>query len=173
MGFDVKKFGKAKFEPRTEIVAVTSPALTAFFSDGDRPEFTVRAITGEEMARVNDATSKQKNLAAVVEALAGQAQAEKVSALRESLGLSDDDLPADLARRIEMLRLGCVSPELDLQTAAKIFRVAHVDGYNLSNKILVLSGQGLLVGEPKASGAKKTSDSPSQSETPEGKCSTS
>ena len=158
MAFDKKKFGKAKFESRTAQVDV--PALKDFFDEGDKPEFKVRGLTGEEMARVNEAADKNKNLLAIVAALAGQNQNEKVAALQESLGLSHENVPSDLARRIEMLAIGAVDPELDVQMAARIFKVAPVDGYALSNRITTLSGQGMMVGEPKASGKTKASKQP-------------
>ena len=161
MPFNAKKFTKAKFEPRTETIPV--PALKDFF-DGD-PAWVVRGLTGEEMARVNEAQAKSRNLAAAVEALAGNGHAEKVQALRESLGLSDDSLPADLARRIEMLALGSVDPAIDSQIAAKLFRAHPVVGYELSNRITALSGQGMTLGESKGSGATKASEPPSASAT--------
>jgi len=165
MGFDLKKFSKAKFEPRTEDVSV--PALAGFFDEGEKPVFKVRGLTGEEMAKTNEAQSKAKNISAVVEALVGSNQNEKVSGLREALGMSEDTLPEDLAKRIEMLRYGCVEPALDLQTASKVFKVAPVEGFNLTNKIMILSGQGMTVGEHKASGKTRKSKQPSTSDTPE------
>ena len=167
MGFKLKEFSKAKFEARTATVSV--PALAEFFDEGEKAEFVVRGLTGEETARVNEAQSKSKNLQAVVAALAGKDQTEKIQALQESLGLSADTIPGDLARRIEMLAMGCADPVIDVQTAAKIFKVAPVDGYNLTNEILRLSGQGMTVGKPKASGETKASKAPSTSDTPEAK----
>ena len=169
MPFDLKKFQKAKFEPRTETVKVAS--LASFFGEDD-PVFTVRGLTGEELARVNAAQSKAKSLNALVEALAGQDQHEKVKAIRDGMGLSEDDIPEDLARRIEMMVHGCVSPSLDAQAAAKLFRVAPVDGYAISNTITALSGKGMILGEPRSSGKTTTSKVPSTSDTPEEKCST-
>ena len=167
MSFDLKKFSKAKFEPRTEQVEV--PALKDFFAEDAKPEFTVRGLTGEEMARCREAQNKHKNMAALVEALAGSNQGETVKGLRESLGLSEDSMPPDLAQRIEMLYLGCIEPQLDVQAASKIFRVAPVDAYSLTNKIQILSGQGMQPGEQTASGKTKQSKQPSTSDTPEAK----
>ena len=169
MGFDLKKFEKAKFEPRTENVPV--PALKQFFADNEKPEFTIRGLEGEEMARVNEAQSKHSNIQAVIDALVGKASQEKVEALQKTLGLSND-MPSDLIRRVEILRIGCVEPKLDAQLAAKIFRVAPVEAYDLSSKIQILSGQGMRLGEPKASGKKQTSKQPSTSDTPEASSST-
>ncbi len=167
MPFDLKEFNKTKFEPRTAEVEV--PSLAGFFAEDEKPVFVVKGLTGEETARVNEAQVKHKNLGAIVAALAGQDETEKVQALRESLGLSGESMPADLAKRIEMLAHGCVNPELDVQAASKVFRVAPVDGYNLTNKILQLSGQGMQQGKQKASGRTRKSKQPSTSETPEAK----
>ena len=169
MPFDLKKFQKAKFEPRTETVKVVS--LSEFFGDDD-PAFTVRGLTGEELAKVNAAQSKAKSLNALVEALAGQNQTEKVKAIRDGMGLSEDEIPEDLARRIEMMVHGCVDPTLDAQAAAKVFRVAPVDGYAISNAIITLSGKGMILGNSPASGKTTKSNQPSTSDMPEAKCST-
>ena len=169
MAFDLKKFQKAKFEPRTETVKVAS--LASFFGDDD-PVFTVRGLTGEELAKVNAAQSKAKSLNALVEALAGQDQHEKVKAIRDGMGLSENDIPEDLARRIEMMIHGCVDPALDAQAAAKVFRVAPVDGYAISNTITALSGKGMILGNSPASGKTPKSKAPYTSDMPEGKCST-
>lgn len=169
MGFDLKKFEKTKFVERTDTVKIKGEPLKAMFADGDTPEFTVRGLTGEEMARCNEAQSRQKKMSDVAEAMAGEGGAERVQAIRESMGLSQGDVPADLARRIEMLCHGCVDPKLDLMAAKKVFKVSTVDGYDLSNKILHLSGQGMQVGERKASGGGGTSAQPATSDTPEAK----
>jgi len=158
MGFNVKKFARAKFTARTETVSV--PVLAGFFEDGESPDFVVRGLTGEELARVNIAKNKQKNMAAVIEALAGGSQSETVREIRDAIGMGAEDLPEDLARRIEMLLFGCIEPVLDAQLAAKLFRVAPVEAYSISNAIIRLSGQGMTPGEPPASGDSQTSRSP-------------
>lgn len=175
MAFDAKKFSQAKFVPRQENVGVSSEALKAFFDEGDTPQFTVRGLTGEEMARANEAqnSQRQKNINALVNALAGTAEGDQVKQIRESLGLGQEELSADLARRLTMLQIGSVDPELTRELAVKVFNVAPVDAYELTNKIMVLSGQGMSVGEQKASGGKKKSKKPATSGTPEEKCSTS
>lgn len=145
MPFDLQKFNNVKFTPRTDVVPV--PALTGFFPDGEKPVITIRGLTGEEFARVREAQEKNRNIILVLEALAGAGAEEKVQALRETLGLDPDQVPEDLARRIEQLSLGSVDPVLDVQAAAKIFRVYPVTGYELTNRITVLSGQGMQPGE--------------------------
>lgn len=145
MPFDLQKFNDAKFSPRTDTVAV--PAMAKFFPKGEKPKITIRGLTGEEFARVREAQEKNRNIISVLEALAGSGADEKVKALRETLGLDSDHIPDDLARRIEQLFIGSVEPVLDVQAAVKIFRVWPVVGFDLTNRITVLSGQGMLPGE--------------------------
>lgn len=145
MPFDVKKFKKSKFENRTENIAV--PSLKSFFGEDETAEFIVRGLTGEEFARVREAQQKYKNVSAIIEALAGTNQREKIEALSESLGIGAEGVPEDMVRRLEMLQLGSVEPEIDLETAKKIFKVAPVTAYELTNRIQALSGQGMLPGE--------------------------
>lgn len=173
MGFDTNKFEKTEFQHREEEVKIRSEALKSFFDSESQPVFRVRGLTGEEMARVNEAETKQSNLSAIVEALATGGESQKVEAIRQAVGLAGDDVPADYAKRIETVSLGCIDPELDEQMTVKIFEVAAADAYNLSNKIWELSGQGLQPGEPRPSGGEETSKQHSTSATPGGECSTS
>jgi hypothetical protein len=170
MAFNLPKFSSTKFQHRTERVPV--PTLAEFFDPDEKAEFVIRGLEGEELARAAEAPGVKQNLHALAAALTSAQGAEKARALREALGLSPDRLPEDLARRITQLHLGCVEPQLDEQAAAKIFRVAPVAAYELTNRINLLSGQGLRPGESKASGAMKASNPPSTSATPEAKCST-
>jgi hypothetical protein len=155
MPFDVKKFKRMRFVPRTETIKV--PALQAFFDADEKPVFVVRGLTGEEMARVNLAAQKQNTLMTVAEALLGSDKGNQIDALRQALGISGD-LPEDLARRIEMLAMGLQEPAIDVQTAVKLFEVAPVICYEMTNKILLLSGQGQQQGELKGSGDSPTSE---------------
>lgn len=152
--FDMKKFMATKFEPRTEEVRLDD--LKDFFPDGVEPVFTVRGLTGEEIARVNDAVTKNRNLAAVVDAMAATNAADKADAIKEALGLSPG-VPDDLAKRIENLVYGCVDPVFDQPAAVRLFKVFPVEAYQLTNVILRLTGQGQKPGESKPSGKAKTS----------------
>lgn len=153
MPFDVDKFEKSKFQYRTQLVDVSGSPLASFFDEGEDPQFKVRNLTGEEMALCNEAQNKTQKLREAMEALAGNSKEERVKALQEAMGFtSNDDIPADLARRIEAMRLGCMEPELTEQQAVKLMRVSCVQGYKISNSIFDLSGEGMELGEPNASG---------------------
>ncbi len=155
MSFDMKKFMTTKFEPRTEEIRLDD--LKGFFPENVEPVFTVRGLTGEEMARTNEAAAKNRNLMAVVDAMAATNAADKADAIKEALGLSGS-VPDDLAKRIEHLTYGCIDPKFDQPAAVKFFTVFPVEGYQLSNVILRLTGQGQKPGESKPSGKAKKSD---------------
>ena len=165
MGFDLKGFTKTKFKTRTMPVPVMSKALCHFFKETDKKEFTVKGLTGEEMGRCETAHTRMKTILTGLEALIGSG-ADNVKAIKDLLSLGGDDIETDVARRIEILCLGCVKPKLDIQAAAKITRVAPVDAKNLTNHILALSGQGMIPGGPQSSGDAETSGQVAPSDTP-------
>ena len=159
MPFDLTKFAAADFTARTEDVPV--PDLAPFFGDGDPAVWTVRGLTGAELARVNEATDAAKNLEALAEALASPAGREKAGALRSLLGLADGagaDVPQDLVKRIEMLRAGSVAPVADRQLAVRLADVYPVEFYQLTNAITRLTGQGKILGKPAGSGETPESE---------------
>lgn len=161
MGFNAQLFLQTRFEPRTEKVPV--PDLRDWF-EGE-PVWTVRGLTGHELARVNQAAEAAGSLEALAQALAAQAPAEKAEALRQILGLADDDTPADLARRIEMLRLGSVDPACDRELAVALADRFPVEFYQLTNAISRLTGKGKTPGKPKGSGGTPPSEPASPSPT--------
>jgi hypothetical protein len=153
---DLQKFLNASLSLRTETVEV--PELKDFFGDAE-PKWTVRALTAAELGRANIAADRgQENLKALIEAMAGTG--DKAEALRKAAGLSDQDVPADVSRRIEVLAAGSVDPVLGVENRDVAVRLAETFPtvfYNLSTKILSLTGQGAELGKPKPSG--KTSKS--------------
>jgi hypothetical protein len=147
MPFDTKQFHKTKFKARTEDVPV--PDLAGFFPDGESPVWTVRGLTGKEVGISAEAVSKNKNLTAVVDALASTVQAEKVQGLKDALGIGK--VPDDIAKRIAHLEAGSVSPKCDTELALKICEHFPIIFYELTNVILKLTGQGAELGKPVAS----------------------
>lgn len=147
MSFDVKAFRKAKFEDRTTRVPV--PDLKDWFGEEDEAVFVVRGLTAEELARCNEAASRNKNMAAILEALSSQNQREKVDAMREMLGVSET-VPNDLAKRLEQMAMGTVDPDLDHELAVKFAETYPVEFYQITNQIMELTGQGRQVAKKKS-----------------------
>jgi hypothetical protein len=152
MGFDVQKFQGASFKDRTAEVPVED--LKGFFGDKDKAIWTVRGLTGEELAFARDAEERARSVNALVEGLAGKGAGAKVKVIKDELGLSDDKAPADYIRRLEILKYGSVDPEIDKPTSVKLAANYPTTFYLLTNKILELTGLGRL-GELSGSGTTK------------------
>ncbi len=150
MSFDKKVFLKAKLEPRVEAVSV--PDLKIFFKEGTEPLWKVRNLSGHELGMINEAAARAKALSAVLDGIISTDSREQVEAIKASLGLNDDT-PADIVRRIEMLKLGSVDPAIDQETAVKICTHYPVVFFELTQKITALTGLGAEVKKkPSASG---------------------
>lgn len=148
MGFDGKRFVNTRFVPREEDVPVDD--LKEWFEKDGKPLWRVRGLTGQELGAVNEAVERNKNIAAILEGLLAPENAEKVESLRKLLGVSDD-VPQDIAKRIEMLTRGSVAPECDLDLALKLCENFPIEFYEITQVIIRLTGQGRIPGKSKPS----------------------
>jgi hypothetical protein len=165
MSFDAKKFLKTKFTARTADVPV--PDLQAYFPDGEKALWKVRGLTGRELGRANEAAEKNRNIAAILEGLAAGASKEKTEAVKELLGVGGT-APQDIAKRLEQLVMGSVEPPCTLDLALHLCESFPVEFFQLTNKIVELTGQGRLPGKPQPSGESEKSEPASLSATPGG-----
>jgi hypothetical protein len=78
--------------------------------------------------------------------------------MRGILGIGTDT-PPDLVKRLEHLVFGSVAPEIDREIAVRLFAAYPVVAYQLTNKILELTGLGADPG--KAPHSTPTAESPS------------
>lgn len=149
---DIQKFLNAALQPRQQDMPV--PDLQGWYPSGKDAVWTVRGLTAAELARANQAAeSGLDNVRAMVAAMAGDG--EKAQAIRKAMGLSSEDVPSDISRRIEMLAAGSVAPLLgadNRDVAVKLAETFPTVFYQLSNAILALTGQGAEPGKPKRSG---------------------
>ena len=150
--FDRKAFMKAAFQPR--LAEVELAGLAAFFPPGSRPLWTVRNLTGDELAKSMEAVSRQKSIDTLVKALSSQAG--QIEEVRAALGISDD-VSAELAKRIEQLMLASVSPTVDRPLAVRLAEYFPVEFYQLTNKIVELTGLGADVKKSPGCGAPTAS----------------
>jgi hypothetical protein len=148
--FDSKRFLKTKFAPRTEEVPV--PDMRDFFTEGQDPVWKVRGLTGQELGRANEATDRNKTIAAILEGLAGDAAKEKADAVKELIGVGGTT-PADVAKRLEHLVIGSVEPKCTLDLAVRVCEVFPIEFFIITNKIMELTGKGQLPGKQPPSGA--------------------
>jgi hypothetical protein len=145
MNFDLERFRAASLAPRQAQIPV--PDLAHFFAAGTEPLWTVRGLTGEEIARANDATQRGLTIGNAVEALAAAAnKGDQVDALKTLIGYGSE-VPADLAKRLDHLCVGSIDPVIDRETAVRLFNNFPIVAYQLTNEILRLTGLGADVGK--------------------------
>lgn len=152
--FDSKKFLQTQFVPRETIVPV--PDMKDFFQEDEKPEWKVRGLTGVELAHTNEAVTRNKDVAAILEGLISSNNQEKIESVKQLVGI-DSKVPNDIAKRIELLVIGSTNPVVDTEIAVKICSVFPVEFYEITNKITLLTGQGHVPGKPKPSGMTQAS----------------
>ena len=156
MGFDKQAFLQTSFTDRTEEVSV--PDLAPWFG-GDREAavWVVRGLTGAELAAVNEAAERARDLGAIVEGLVSPERREKVDAIRALLGIRGDT-PADLVKRLEMAALGSVEPKIETDLAIRLAENYPVEFFLITNAITRLTGQGRVPGNLPGSGETPASE---------------
>jgi hypothetical protein len=152
MAFNVEKFAQAEFQARTKVVSV--PTLAEFFDKNEKPEWEVRSLTATELNRAMLAKDSAAFATKVVEAI--NRDDNVTEALKTKLGYSND-VPAEIAKRMEMLVCGSVNPEITLPVAVKLAEVAPIEFLALTNQITELTGMGFQhAKKPKAALQKTT-----------------
>ena len=152
MAFNQKAFMQAQFVPRTARVDV--PGLTDFFG-GDDAVWQVRGQTASEIAAAMEASQKHQNIDAIIKAIASNK--DQIAELKRAVGVSTDT-PAEIIKRLEQLVQCSVEPAITLDVAVKIAEVRPIEFYTLTNEILKLTGLGMDVKKPKASGETTRSE---------------
>lgn len=144
MGFNAANFDQAKFKDRVTEIQV--PELQSFFGEGEASVWSVKGLTGHELAKVNEAVKTNKDVSSILEGIASEVNTEKVAAIKESLGLTTNS-PDDLVRRIATLRFGSVNPEISQEICVKLADNFPTIFFLLTNKIFELTGEGRKLGE--------------------------
>ena len=73
----------------------------------------------------------------------------KAAAIRKALGLGKDT-PGEIAKRLEMVVAGCISPVLTLPQAVKLAERFPIEFLTLTNEITELTGNGADLVKPRA-----------------------
>lgn len=156
MSFNADKFERAKFEARRAKVPVV--ALADFFGEGEAPEWEVRGLSAVELHKALEASKRQGSIEAIVKAIA--ANQDQAGAVRMALGLTKDT-PGEIAKRLEMLVMGSVSPTIELPAAVKLAEHFPIEFLSLTNEISELTGKGAELVKPQAASQPMTaSESP-------------
>jgi hypothetical protein len=150
---NLNRFLSAQLAPR-ELEVETPDLAGVLFDDGEKPVWKVRGLTAVELGRAKQASEEGLDtIKALVQAMAGDG--DKAAQIRKAFGLGDDDVPQNISYRIELLTAGSVSPALGTANRDVAVRLAETFPtvfYDLTNKILNLTGQGAVLGKPKRSG---------------------
>jgi hypothetical protein len=154
MAFNEKKFMSTNFTPRTKDVKL--PDLKEFFDPGSEPIFKVRGLTGPELARVHEAVEKHKNIAGLISGLLSEQSQDKIESIRAALGVTED-VPAEIARRLEMASIACIDPKISMEAAVRLCETFPIEFYDITGTISELTGKGQLPGKQKPSGVTQES----------------
>lgn len=155
MPFDAAMFERAKLEARQ--ARVPAPALAPFFDEGEDPFFVVRGLTTNELHKALDAGKRQSSIETIVKAIA--TSGDQAGAVRKALGLTADT-PGEIAKRLEMLVYGSVTPAIDLPTAVKLAEAFPIEFLTLTNEITELTGKGFDLVKPQAASQPTTASAP-------------
>lgn len=156
MPFNVNAFRQTAYKARQG--EVTLPALAGYFGKDEQPVFIVKMLNSEELARAEEAIQKNDLLKQLAKIMT-ENSTEKANAIAEAMGVVNLDVPPILKKQIEHVRLGIVSPELDLSDVVKLSEIHPVEFKQLHNKIMELSGQGAEAQvKQRASGRGKKSE---------------
>ena len=149
MAFDKNAFMQARFIPRTQAVPV--PGLADFFpkeeiEEGEVqpvPQWIVRGMDANEFARCQEEADKRDKLGTLVQAISmsGPTSA-KVQKVREALGIVADEVPGEVAKRLEMLTIASIDPVIPIEVAVRVAETRPIEFYDLTNVIITLTGQG-------------------------------
>lgn len=154
MAFDVGRYMAENFKPRETKVPV--PELKNWFEKGDEPVWTVRGLTGIEIAKANEVAAKRSLSTAILEGLLTMKGSEVKEAITKLVGRGDE-IPEKVAMQIEHLVIGSVDPPCDEDLALRVNKTYPTVFLSLCQNILLLSGQGMSPGKSKPFGATKKS----------------
>jgi len=122
---------------RTETVRVE--ALSAFF-DGD-PEWKVRGLSAGELLQCNSAAERQNNISEALEAVVSAVGKQKIEPMQRLLGLMGKH-EGETAKRLEMLTLGSLEPQIELNVAVRVAEFYPLEFMQLTNTIGKLTSEG-------------------------------
>ncbi len=147
-GFDLKRLRAASFEPRKETLIFTGVGFAEFVESSETPvlakcEWTVRGLTGEEVARVKGEQDRRK-AAWDTSLIAQNAGFAEIAGLFQKLA-GEDDIPTEYVQNLYAVRIGTVEPEElsheDVKTIAKRFPIEFM---RIAQKIWTLTGLGAV-----------------------------
>jgi len=144
MAFDYDKFDQTTVLFPTRKVPV--PQLSAFFPEGEAPEWEIKPLTGLELGIVEEAGQKSEAMRHLFEALAGNTVDKMKSGFDELFNLGDDPTPAQYLRWVTIFELGSV-PRCPKHIAVKIAHAQAGVFRNIVHEISKMSAMGADLGK--------------------------
>lgn len=145
MAFDIDRFLRDAPLLTAPTKKVRVPELKHWFPEGEEPDWEVRGLAGDELARANDVNSRIEILRDAMEVIASAVRSNRGEALKEIMGLSD--VPNDLARHFDHLMYGSVNPQISREAAVWIFKLYPVQAKSLIMEIMFLTNNGPDLGK--------------------------
>lgn len=152
---DLAAFKKAQFVPR-EMDLTLDALKEAGFGDG---VVKIRGLTSAELAAAEEESDRSKILMGVAEKLAGTSK-EKLEGLLDGLGVSGNDVPQALAKKLCHVRSGVTDPEMGLEDVAKLAETFPIEFGQLSSAIYSLTGKGQVAQVKQKPSGKKAASKP-------------
>lgn len=153
MAFDAAAFDRAQLVPRTSKLPV--PGLARWFTPGSDPVWTVRGLNAVELHHAAEASKSREVVGNIFRAVG--ATDDQVKNLRVAIGIPSGEVPGEVVKRQEWLRMGSVDPVIDLSVAVKLSELYPAEFMLLTNEIMVISSQGATdLGKPEAASTPTT-----------------
>jgi len=121
------------------------PQLKAFFEDDEEPVWVCKALTGEQLARVQEAPQDAEKITAIASVLAKGKGAKFVKELNALMG-NTDDVPDKLIRVHRTIQYGSV-PECPENVAVRLAQFKPNIAWNLAKVIMDLTDEGANLGK--------------------------
>lgn len=144
MQFDFDKFDAAQITFPTKKIPV--PELKEFFPEGQEPVWIIKALTGHELAIVNESVEMVTRTKAVIDAISEGSNESIKRGIKTLINRDGEITPEDLARRHRMLEFGTVS-ECPEHLCVKLAHAKPTIFYRLTNEIIRMTGDGASLGE--------------------------
>lgn len=141
---NLEKFRNTQFKRRTETVPV--PALSQLFDEGEKVEFIVQNLTGEEVAIARERVKQNTALVEIVDKLVSSKAGQQIEGIKDALGMGDNT-PDDLVYRHAVAEFGIQSPSMNQSDCVRLAQNFPAVFYDLTSKIFTLTGLGNQSGE--------------------------
>jgi hypothetical protein len=145
---------EARFHYREEAVACPELDGWGYFPEGEPAVWTVRQVTTAEIYRAASAPDRAEKLSTLLSAIS-YGNLESGQQMLEAVGLGEEDVPAEVRKKIALLCIASVSPPVGDENRLKIVELSttHPATFiKLSNVIDRLTSMGAELGKSPPSG---------------------